>query len=79
MRKATRTAINRLADRFSRWAENLYPEHDWTQDDEGLRYCAVCWLPYARWSGDLCPDEERVNARLAQWRPPNPDPRKARR
>jgi hypothetical protein len=59
--KTLRAAINRAADRFARWAESLYPEHRWVRDEEGLLYCAVCWLPYARWSGEPCPDEDRVN------------------
>ena len=74
MDRRIRATINRLAHRFSRWAEDLYPEHDWIADTEGLLYCRVCWLPYSHWSGDLCPDEERVNARLPEWRPPNPAP-----
>jgi len=74
MNKTVRAALNDLAARFSRWTENLYPEHAWTSDTKGLLYCSVCWLPYSWWSGDLCPDEERVNARLPEWRPPNPCP-----
>jgi hypothetical protein len=77
LNKAIRAALSDLAVRFSEWVENLYPPHDFIPDQEGQRYCQTCWLPYSQWMGDLCPDEERVNARLPEWRPPNPDPRQS--